>query len=330
MLTTFQILPVDDAARFTIFPFEHRGAKFEACPQLAVHFPQYEATFELKTCREWLFFRGKQQSEALFAIPLAPLGLDSREETAQWLELALESGQFHRFVAMEDAHPTLEGTFLFFFGANGRGFVREPWDESGPDFKWNDALIATDAFLKWPREEFLEAVARLMDYKKSKKVMIALVSRDIEDEQRSGAPLEWMCGSHEELEILTRALLHTRDDFWRDAGEAEVYFSSESEYGRAKLNWITQNRALVTQRDAPVDEHLRRLSDLFLDFNTPVGHTWEFQDAMGGRASWDPEGHSILIEVSAPTSHEKLEARLFLREWLQDKMAPEEIEALLR
>ena len=326
MLTTFQILPVNDDARFTVFPFEHRGAKFEARPQLAVHFSRYEATFELKTCREWLFFRAKQQSEAVFAIPLAPLGLDSPNECAQWLELALESGQLHRFVALEDAHPTLEGTFLFFFAPNGRGFVREPWDKGGPEFKWNDAPVATDAFLKWPREEFLEVVARLMDYKKSKNVMLALVSRDIEDEQRSEAPLEWMCGSQNELEILTRAMFQAQFD-WNQTTSVTARFGSESEYGRAALSWVRRDNLYPAEVPSP---RLQTLSDLFLDFNTPVGHTWEFQDAMGGRASWDPEGHSILIEVSAPTSHERLEARLFLREWLQDKMAPEEIEALLR
>ncbi len=322
--TTFQ-LPVDEGARFIIAPFEHRGAHFEARPQLAVRFPLYEATFELKACREWLFFCDKERPDAVFAIPSAPLGLDSPQDAAQWLELALEGGQFHRYLALENVHPRLEGTFLFFFGADGRGFVREPWDESGPQFEWNGGPISTPAFLIWSRELFLEAAAELMDAQNSQEIMYDLVGRDIEDEQRGETPLEWMCGSREELETLTRALLHTQPD-WNGAARMTARFSSESEYGRAALNWVRRDDLYKPEPPSP---RLQTLSDLFLDFNTPVGHRWEFQDAMGGRASWEPEGHGITIEVSAPTSHERLEAHLLLRDWLSGKVAPDEIESLV-
>lgn len=44
---------------------------------------------------------------------------------------------------------------------------------------------------------------------------------------------------------------------------------------------------------------------------------------------WNDAGFAWLFAVPAFSSHERLEARLRLREWLEGKVAPEEIPALL-
>lgn len=119
--------------------------------------------------------------------------------------------------------------------------------------------------------------------------------------------VEWKCGSWEELTRLFGYLLAMEPGAF-DGEPLEVFIEADK---RPKFcvgqrsNWGQLGPAITSFK------RWRVLPRLFLESNHPLG---------GGQISFTP---------SPPTAHERMEARLLLREWLADKLPPSEIERLL-
>ena len=332
-----------DDFQFVLAPWEHRGAIFDARPDAVaqLELDGQVRTFLLKVKRNMLWFReAERDDEWVFAV-MAPLETDSEkaefwrnesEFLAAWFENELRSGNFGRAVVWDD-FQNYEGNFILLFAADGRGIAREPWDNEGLSFEWPayKELNPPEA-LDWPFETFQNA-ARELD--KNWKLGVKFGEREPPRQVLDGEELYWLCGSREELEQLTIWMAHVAagmDEFWAQNGLPKICFRyrSENQYGRAQLAWLEWPQVRWQAQDEEIPSSLCHLADLFLDFHTPVGHEWEFQDAMGGRDSWEPDGLNISFDVSAPTAHEKLEAHRILRDWLRGKVPDEQISVLLQ
>ena len=321
-----------DAHQFILAPWEYRGATFDARPDFVTRLDigGGERTFLIKVKRNALWFREAERDANWTFGLLSPLEADSEGARnwardgfiVEWFESELRAGNFGRVVVWEDFANYL-GCFIFLFGADGRGVAREPWDERGLDFSWESSVqFGLAEFLDWPCADF-EKLARALDDNHA--LLHKFGDRDVPEHALEGEELHWICGSRAELEQLTRALAFWLWD-WRGENLTFAY-DSESEHGGATLASILDDDYI---RGADIAPGIRRLTDLFLDYHTPVGFRWEFQDASGGRDSWDPEPLAVLVEVEVPTAHEKLEAGLFLREWLRGKVAAAEVDELLK
>ena len=321
-----------DEHQFILAPWEHRGAHFDARPDFVVSLEigGRERMFMLKVKQNALWFREAERGpEWTFGL-FAPLENSSEaakrwardEFTVEWFESALRAGDFGRAV-VRDGFEFYEGSFVFLFGPDGRALAREFWDERGVEFTWKTAAgFELEEFLDRPLAPF-EQLARGLD--EDPALCDAISAREVPAELRQNVPLQWLCGSQKELETLARNLAFL---WWNWTQTSAIFhYASEGEHGGAALIGVWEGTTF-THRDRLAPQ-IRRLSDLFLDYHTPVGFEWEFQDAQGGRNSWEPGGIAIRVRVEPPSAHEKLEAALFLREWLRGKVAEAEIEELL-
>ena len=250
-----------------------------------------------------------------------------------WFESELRNGDFGRLVIW-NAFGGYEGNFLFLFGADGRGVAREPWDDEGLIFQWKAPQdLNAVSMLDWPFDTFENATEK-REY--DTKLFNKFGQREPPEPVLKGEPLHWICGSQNELETLTRWAANLVEEVWEGLEEPPQLifrYLSESEHSQACLLYVTSPKG-IGYSPSSVDkvrfERIQRLGEIFLDYNTPVGYQWEFNDLMGGRDSWDASGFSIWIEIPAPSAHEKIEAHLNLREWLRGKVPDEEIERLLQ
>ncbi len=325
-----------DDHQFVLAPWEHRGATFDARPDFvtSLEIGGRERVWMLKVKQNALWFReAGRDANWTFGL-FAPL--EKSSEAAQiwardafilkWFESELRAGNFGRVVVWDEFWTYL-GRFVFLFGADGRGLAREPWDDFGLDFRWDAApQFRLGEFLDWPHADF-EKLADGLDHNRA--LIKKFGDREVPTEQQQGEELHWICGSREELEMLTRALA-----FWAwnwENDNVTFFYSSESEHGSARCVSAVNRRA--TGSLGSYREHMApailKLATLFLDYHTPVGFQWEFQDMGGGRGSWDAEPTEIDFTIQAPSAHEKLEAGLFLRAWLHGKVAESEIDGLL-
>ena len=325
-----------DKHQFILAPWEHRGAQFDARPDFvaSLEIGGRERTFLLKVKRNALWFReAGRDANWTFGL-LAPLEADSEGAQGwarepfliEWFECELRAGNFGRVVVWDDFANYL-GSFVFLFGADGRGLAREPWDDGGLGFSW-DASVRFELaeFLDWPFADF-ETLARGLGDDRA--LLHKFNWRDVPKDALEGEELHWICGSLAELERLTCALA-----FWLwkwESDSVSFVYSSESEHGNAGLLFVNEKTASKGLLSFP--EHIApgilTLAALFLDYHTPVGFCWEFQDAAGGRNSWDAEPLQISVSMEPPSAHEKLEAGLLLREWLRGKVGQSEIDELL-
>lgn len=322
--------------KFILPPWENRGAEFDSRPDKVVELDSEGTShlFLLKAKKNLLFFREAHQSNDFLCALETPLFSRSppEEELRQWMQTnatfvedfwqqEVKAGCYGRCILGE--HPHLEGTFLLFFQQNGHGWLREPWDESGLPFTYKPTLVSDTPLFEWGPESFPGSFKVFAD---NKQLWGQIETREMPEEAIAGRPLEWICGSQEELEQVTRWIASTDPAQWSDDTPKTFVFRCENDEGQAELSTIIQSG----QWHAP-SERQKALTDLALDFNTPVGISWEFCDGSSGRppirGSWATEGPEICFSFDPPSRHEQLEARHQLRDWFRDKVPSDEIEA---
>lgn len=147
--------------------------------------------------------------------------------------------------------------------------------------------------------------------------------------EKSWSQLKWINGSRQELENLTRAMAHSDTQFW---GEHSFWATNYQLFadGKSKVHSL-RGRGLFTTMPPP---RIVRLGQIFLDYNR--SHLQRppllppLLPPLTPARGFSPDGDAFLhLRFSAPSQHEKLEAHLLLRTWLQDKISAQEIEHLM-
>lgn len=337
-----------DDYRFVLAPWEHRGAQFDARPDLVAtaKVGGFEREFLLKAKRNILFFREADKSDEFLCALSAPLTQSVLPETElrAWMQQnaefvrdlwrgEIEQETYARCVVTDYFHDSLEGLFLLFFQTDGNGWVREPWDEGGFTFKWKPAVKEDGPLLYWASDVFPSGRS-VYDATENIHLAAKLDEREMPQKAIEEHELQWICGSLQQLQQLVKWITHNQQEIWAECAKATFHFQVESEQGHAALRWWQFDKdrnCQVWNEPAP---HMNALCDLALDFNTPVGIKWEFCDGSSGdppiRGSWEPLGPRLEMTVEAPSFHEQLEARLELRAWLQGKASAEQIEDWLQ
>jgi len=335
------MLKTRDDYRFILAPWEHRGANFDARPDLVAtaEVGGDKREFLLKAKRNILFFREADKGDDFLCALSAPLTQSVLPETElrAWMQQnaefvrdlwrdELEGERYARVFLDYDIHQFLTGMALVFLASDGRGWLRESWDESGIDFQWNSPSLVPSPLMDWPSGDF--PLGRDI-MQKDGRIELRFRRREMPEEAIERRPLEWLCGSLNELEQFMRWITHSEAELWQTHSPCELVFTCENDYQRASLNFLKQDG-----QGQNLSPRLQSLSNLALDFNTPVGIGWEFCDGSSGkpriRGSWDPCEPIARIHIEAPSFHEQLEARLELRAWLQGKASAEQIEDWLQ
>lgn len=192
---------------------------------------------------------------------------------------------------------------------------------------------------KMPRGEFKtaldafgasgEVVARLFErLERDQNSELHLARQWRETHRNPWATLEFRRGSHEDLEALMRAVAHLLFDpqkvsFWSwTPAIFTLYrkrnsFPLASLFPHALLEWNASCRSAAERICAVVEEEF----EVHVESSRWRGYDWTGTPSL---RRW-PKLHFV-----EATMHEKLEAQLFLRNWLHTKIPDAELEALFK
>ena len=238
-----------------------------------------------------------------------------------WLEKQYRAKQYGRIVPVSIApDPECREFEELYFRTDGTGFVW-PHLYTKTDFSW-------EAYWEWQIDplhesfEVLSHIGRLVfDAVNAKQADPRIDPASLEDQ-----PLEFINGSQEELEKVTRWICHSgagRPDRTRSRkSEWDVTYSAPCvgrDYAGGILRWSFS--------------HSPKLQDLFnlaYNYNSFVGYHWEYNDeTVGYKNSYDPEPYWISFTFPLASPDEQSTARAELRRWLDGKATPEEIQHFL-
>ena len=132
--------------------------------------------------------------------------------------------------------------------------------------------------------------------------------------EKCWSQLVWERGSRRELENLTRAMIYSDTELWRERDLWGINYKFLPD-GNASVESVRAHTVLR----AP-SERIARLGRLFLERNRASLQRPPLLPALTPARSFSPDGYAwIHLRYSAPSQHERLEAHLLLRDWLQDK-----------
>lgn len=202
--------------------------------------------------------------------------------------------------AIPVGHPKgLEGAYFRCKEEIGVSLIRAPTAQLRQQFEreWRDPLSDVRAALDWC---------------------------DLSAEERQWRSIVWLCGGRDELERVARAAcVLEMEDGWQQGQSLRlgisVYNSSIRSTGvvMGAEAWHSGWRASSEDRVTHIFRRLEERNQAIVDY--PAGSRDEENFA------WSPD-HSpdssyckaeIEIEIAPPTQHERLEAALFLRNWLR-------------
>ena len=233
-----------------------------------------------------------------------------------WFLKRYEAKQFGRVVAVPvTAEPGCQWFEKLYFRTDGTGFV---WPGSEQkEFSWA-SLWEEPVDILSESLEMLSFLGRMV----FDEFNAALKNPLIDPSALRDEPLEFINGSQQELETVTRWICHSGVGVSDERSGWSVVYSSPgvtrtNEGGL--LEWTFQKSA-----------SLRELFNLAYEYNTFTGYHWEYNDNRSGhRASYDPEPFWIDFKFRQPSHDEQREAKRELRRWLGGKMTAAEIQFLL-
>lgn len=148
------------------------------------------------------------------------------------------------------------------------------------------------------------------------------------DADFAGEELSFLCGSEEELKsgITTVVQGSIPLSWWDKYGEESlrvyVCASIADEQPAAvdwdNIEWNNENWHRVEQFliDSGKLEHIKIACDIIVHENEPSGYSWEYNDGSYDRRSgYDKRADVIAIEISRPSAHELVCARLEIKKW---------------
>ncbi len=276
-------------------------------------------------------------------------GVPDAEELALWFSLAREECPLWRAVWFYDGRSS-ERTYTLFFGPDGDGVLREAWNRDDIEFNWtwpggNTQSAVRDGdfgeFRVLAKTVFFEQLwEKLSDW-----------SEDKDRARRTYLNIEpqFLSGSEDELKRLLRLFACTDPVLSASRAPIEFDLVPESAYARASLRGVSAT-GVSSWHGRDWDEHpddddhvhlkwrgtlwpglarMQELVELALDENTPCGMWWEYSDNFAGRVSHTPDASTLDFKFDAPTQHERIEARLQLREWLGSRVSEEDLKRLI-
>ncbi len=135
-----------------------------------------------------------------------------------------------------------------------------------------------------------------------------------------------MLGNPEDLERLLHCACLAHPPGEEVGVQYRATFGYQTPFLAAQLSSLSIPQPVYRDTLLDISNSLNELCNVILDEFNPKGHTYE-ADHEQSFGSFVPE--KIKIKFSAPSAHEKAEALVQLREWLQGKVEAEDIERLL-
>jgi hypothetical protein len=213
------------------------------------------------------------------------------------------------------AEPDCRWFEMLYFRTDGTGFIWPGTEQT--EFSWA-------SLWEWPVDplsesfELMSSLGRIVFDNFNATLKNPLIDPSALEDQ----PLEFINGSHEELETITRWICHSVVGVIDQRSGWSVTYSSPD---------VTRNRVGgLLQWTFTKSVGLQELFNLAYEYNTFTGYHWEYNDnKVGHQNSYDPEPIWITFEFREPSHDEQRAAKLELRRWLSGKMTREEIQDLL-
>lgn len=139
-------------------------------------------------------------------------------------------------------------------------------------------------------------------------------------------PLEFLSGSEEELEEQLTLLFHAciPGHLWEQVGLSDIGIDVRASYAEEpacvdfeNMEWNgSEFTRLVNNNSKIVDiDAFKDALDKVVECNEPQGYTWEYNDGSYDRQSgYDQHAARLGINITAPTAHEHICAKLKLKE----------------
>ena len=246
---------------------------------------------------------------------------DSAERNAYRLEAAwftkqYEAKQFGRVIAVPvTAEPDCDQFELLYFRTDGTGFIWPGMEQT--EFSWA-SLWEWPVDPLWESFELMSSLGRIVFDNFNATLKNPLIDPSaLEDE-----PLEFINGSQEELETITRWICHSGAGASERRSGWSVTYSAPGvtrNKGGGLLEWAFSKSA-----------SLQELFNLAYEYNPFTGYHWEYNDEkVGHQYSYDPQPLRISFEFRQPSHDEQRAAKQELRRWLGGKMTATEIQHLL-
>ncbi len=235
---------------------------------------------------------------------------------AAWFAKQYQAKQFGRVIAVPvTAEPDCERFERLYFRTDGTGFI---WPGKGQtEFSWAELW-------EWPLNVLNEST-ELMSYLGRivfDKFNATLKNPIIDPRALKDEPLEFINGSREELETITRWICHS------GVGRPDGPSDWNIDYSAPDI--LLGRDGGISQWQFNKSPSLQELFILAYEYNSFTGFHWEYNDNRSGhRDSYDPEPVNIEFSFPLATHDEQRAAKLELRRWLGGKITQEEIQHLL-
>ena len=285
---------------------------------------EVEGEFWLKVWGERLLFCAAAEPSKVYVVTTPCL--QSQNLVAFWRKEIYEGG-FGRLVMHSQPLAGAEETdtaFLFICMQDGRRWMREWCGEEWREMKKVRPSLTPVWHPSWrlPTEHSLNV---------ADDILRELASRPFPEAEHRNQDFVWLRGSRIELKHVLQACVHlmftpnSTDPFGRPLreGTEHIYYFAHTPFFQSSMNWGSQ---MWFSPDA--------WQTLLKAYFVGVGWNWTTRKKKNEelREGWKvaPSTQSVKVPLSLSSSHhEQLEARLFLRGWLQGKVPDKDIEGLL-
>lgn len=202
-------------------------------------------------------------------------------------------------------------------------------------FWWNDVEdwqhLSADWLLRTQDTQIEESIVRMLSDLNSSCSMAWRLSEGIDERNRTIFHVS--NGTSKNLEHLWRAILWNEsfsDEFWaQNSWQCQLnFFRFNTRSSSSGIKWTVRGMTEIKVPYFIFSERYHHLLELVLShLGVSVNRDIEKCASIIRSKRW--EGYRFSISVPKPTNHEFLESQLLLREFLRDKVSPEELAELM-
>jgi len=147
-------------------------------------------------------------------------------------------------------------------------------------------------------------------------------------------PIEFICGSEEDLRRITTWILQSDASLFDDAAIRTLTYLAIVPVDETRREDKPFSDAALTPGPAfeyeQYPECVSRLAEIAFEYNAFTGIYWEYLDFnFNRRDGWEAQPRDIRVQVQRPSEHEHAEALLNLADWLKGKAPNDEQKNLL-
>ena len=298
-------------ARFWVRPYEFEGDGSNGAAQAMETWPVggRERTFWLKELEGRLFFRevGRGEEWNFGSLEAAKL--------SDWVRI-LEDENFGRVILPLEANRPC----LLFVAANRKMVFLVPNSDVVAFNFWRMKDLPQDlAFYDWEMDVFKELWTDGIRIAGSSGTPKGHIRWRMNQLPIPTVPEMWIRGSQNEFIKLINSFCHLFwDELKSDSRQHDLFtWQLDSAWAMAEMKFATGDNFLLTlRRGIQMPEQLKPKMKVLLEH-----FLWVGQENINNYAT-RPAG--LGESLQAPTFHEKIEAHRILKEWVSDKMAPDE------